>query len=263
MLQFPVYSEAYRRDRVPCSTDLRGVQKIDTDSEGWSIPARMLGHSVILFAERGGLSVTLNGKAHMLVKGSVLLAAAGTRLALSSDGSACFYLLQFDCSELSIFTAQKQFCIVTLPTNARNTFAELYRAARTDGERLCGDCYLLLLLESIRKSHRTEPSLQKLYDAVCTYILDHAADDPSVWQVADALGYNKDHLCRAVRRCSGKTLRDLIAEERIRLAKGLLSSTNYSVEKIASLLHFSGANSFLKYFKYHVSMTPAEYRRKK
>jgi len=264
MLQFPIYSEAYRRERIPCSTDLRSVRKIDTDGDGWALSTRLLGHSVLLYAEKGTLSVTLNGESLSLPKGGVLLAAAGMRFALASTGGgARFYLLEFDCSELAIFTAQKPFCIATLPANMRNAFGELYRETRTSGARLAGDCYLLLLLESIRKSHRTEPSLQKLYDSVCTYILDHAAEDPTAEEVADALGYNKDHLCRIVRRCSGKTLQTLLTEERLNIAKGLLSSTDYPMEKIASMLHFSNANSFLKYFKYHLTITPTEYRKQK
>ncbi|MBR5012228.1 MAG: helix-turn-helix transcriptional regulator, partial [Clostridia bacterium] len=104
---------------------------------------------------------------------------------------------------------------------------------------------------------------QKLYDNVCAYISEHAKEDPSAEQIADALGYNKDHISRVVKKCGGKTLGEMIAEERINVAKGLLASTNYPLEKIAAVLNFSGANSFLKFFKYHVNMTPSEYRRKK
>lgn len=266
MIQFPIHTEAYRRDKVPCSTDIWRVQKISTDGDGWTFPHRMLGHSVLLYAESGDLSLSLNGESLPLKKGMALCAAAGIRFSLSpaGRGNVCFYLIEFDCNDLSLFTGQRHFCTTVLPAHIRSAFGEIYRSLHTSrGDTLLGDCYLLLLLQTIRQSLRAKPAQQQLYDAVCTYILAHAKEDPSAEQIADALGYNKDHLCRIVQKCSGKTLQALITEERLSIAKGLLSATDYPIEKIASLLHFSGANSFLKYFKYHASVTPTEYRRKK
>lgn len=266
MLQFPIHTEAYRREKIPCSIDIWHIQRIDTEGDEWTFPRRMLGHAVLLYAESGALSLSLGDASFTLDKGTLLCAAAGQRLSLApkTGGRVCFYLLEFDCSDLSLFTARQRVCTAPLPVSLRNAFSELYRAAHAAlGSVLIGDCYLLLLLQAVRESQHAPPRGQRLYDEVCTYILAHAKEDPSAEQIAAALGYNKDHLCRTVRKCSGRTLKELIVEERLNIAKGLLSSTDYPVERIAAHLHFSGANSFLKFFKYHLSVTPAEYRRRK
>ncbi|MBQ9429612.1 MAG: helix-turn-helix transcriptional regulator, partial [Clostridia bacterium] len=136
-------------------------------------------------------------------------------------------------------------------------------ARRAAPDYLSCDCCLLLILQAIKQTKTAVPAQQKLYDDVCAYIGKHAREDPSAAKVADALGYHKDYVCRVVKKCGGRTLGQLIAAERIGIAKGLLGSTGYPLEKIAAALNFSSANSFVKFFKYHVSMTPSEYRKKR
>lgn len=266
MINFPGHTEAYRREKTPFFTDLWSIQKVSTDSSKWELAPRMQNHAVLLYVESGDLCFSLNGKLFSLCKGEALCADAGARLGLhSSTGSdTCFYIIHFDCSDLHFFIGEKSFHAAALKSTAKGAFADMYRAThQTKQDSISGDCYLLLILQSVKQSLNAVPSQQKLYDNVCAYISEHAKEDPSAEQIADALGYNKDHISRVVKKCGGKTLGEMIAEERINVAKGLLASTNYPLEKIAAVLNFSGANSFLKFFKYHVKMTPSEYRRKK
>lgn len=266
MLNFPIHTEAYRREKEPFFTDVWNIQKVSTDSDGWELLPSMQNHSILLYVESGSLIFSLNGEPFSLCKGETLCANVGVRLGLcSSRGeSSCFYLIRFNCSDLHFFIGNKNFHISTLPSGIKGAFTDLYRTThQAKYDSISSDCYLLLILQSIKQSLNAIPSQQKLYDDVCAYISEYAKEDPSTEQIADALGYNKDHICRVVKKCSGKTLSEMIAAERINIAKGLLTTTNYSLEKIAALLNFSGANSFLKFFKYHISITPSEYRRKK
>ena len=266
MINFPIHTEAYRREKTPFFTDVWNIEKVITDEDGWELLPLMQSHSVLLYLESGSLCFSLNGNSFTLEKGESLCADVGTRFGLrSSKGAcACFYVIRFDCSDLHFFIGNKNFHISTLPSSIKSAFADMYRAThRSKYDSISSDCYLLLILQAIKQSFNAIPSQQRLYDDVCTYISEHAKEDPSTEQIADAIGYNKDHICRVVKKCGGKTLNELVATERINIAKGLLATTNYSLEKIAATLNFSGANSFLKFFKYHVSMTPSEYRRKK
>ena len=266
MIRFPIHTEEYRREKSPFFTDVWNIQKVSTDSDGWELPPSMQNHAILLYAVSGSLCFSLNGEPFLLRKGETLCADVGVRLGLrSSKGeSSCFYLIRFDCSDLHFFIGDKNFHISTLQGSILSAFADMYRAThQAKQDRISSDCYLLLILQSIKQSFNAIPSQQKLYDDVCAYISEHAKEDVSVEQIADALGFNKDHICRVVKKFGGKTLSEMIAAERINIAKGLLASTNYPLEKIAAVLNFSGANSFLKFFKYHVSMTPSEYRRKK
>ena len=266
MLNFPIHTETYRREKDPFFIDVWNIQKVSTDLDGWELLPRMHNHGVLIYVESRSLCLSLNGDSFLLSKGETLCANVGTCLGLrfAEGESACFYLVSFNCSDINFFIGDKNYHIATLQSNVNNTFADMYRAAhQAKQDSISSDCYLLLILQALKQSFNAIPIQQKLYDDICTYIGEHAKEDPSTEQIADALGYSKDHICRVVKKCSGKTLNDMIATERINIAKGLLSSTNYSLEKIASLLNFSGANTFLHFFKYHVSMTPSEYRRKK
>ena len=266
MIKFPVHTDAYRREKDLFFTDVWSIQKVSTDSDGWELPPCMQNHSALLYVESGSLYSSLNGELFSLCKGEALCVDVGTRLGLRSakGESSCFYLIRFDCTDLHFFIGNNNFHISALQSGVSTAFSDMYHTAnRAKQDTVSSDCYLVLILQSIKQSLTAIPSQQKLYDDVCSYIVVHAKEDPSAEQIADALGYNKDHISRVVKKCGGRTLGELIAAERVNIAKGLLASTNYSLEKIATLLNFSSANSFLKFFKYHVSMTPSEYRRKK
>ena len=55
MLNFPIHTEAYRREKEPFFTDVWNIQKVSTDSDGWELPPKMQNHAVLLYVESGSL----------------------------------------------------------------------------------------------------------------------------------------------------------------------------------------------------------------
>lgn len=265
MIQFSIRTHSYSREKPTVSADLWSVKRVVTDSDGWQFPFHMLDCPTLLYTDSGSLICTVNSRAIPLREGELICLAAGARFSMCSDhaGRNCFYFVKFECSDLSFLPLKEGCYSASIPREMREFFFAMYRAmSKPEHNKLVGECYLLLILEEILRLSKDMPAKQALYDKIRLYILENAYADISAEDIADALGYSKDYLCRVVRLCSGKTIKYMITEERINAAKGLLSSTNYSIEKIASLLKFPSSNSFLKYFKYHVSMTPSEYRRR-
>lgn len=80
-------------------------------------------------------------------------------------------------------------------------------------------------------------------------------------EVAARLYITRRHLDRIVRERYEKTLCDLILENRVRLARQLLSESDLSLELIAQRCGFSSALSFKHGFTKIVKLTPSEYRK--
>jgi len=265
MLRFPGYSHAYRREASNAYVSLWSVQKITTDSSGWQTPSRMPQRYILLFADCGELICALNQTEITLRAGELVCVIAGTRFALRSadNKKSSFYLAEFEGEGIDFLQFEKGYCLARMPGSSRGNIVSMYSAACTPRQSPpTADCYLLLILDELAKN-ASFASAGELYRRVCEYVMENALRDLTAEDVALHIGYNKDHICRAVRSYSGKTLKELICGERINAAVGLLASTNYSVSKIADILSFPTPNSFIKYFKYHTSVTPTEYRKRR
>lgn len=263
MIQFPKSTKTYQREKSFITVNTWAVRRITTGSASWKIPTHMLEHYTILYPVKGELEFTVSGKSGVLCEFGVLCAAPGMQLGAKPIGEQhCnFYLVEFDCDDFNFFELKNVFFATVTSRGIQEYFYQLYDTSRAvEPYDFVSDALLLLILADIRKCSQNEPTRQQIYDDICRYISSHTFDNISVVRISEALNYNKDHLCRIARQCGGKTIQDMIIDEKICAAKSLLTSTDYPVSKIASLLRFNSSNSFLKYFKYHTHTTPAAYR---
>ena len=84
--------------------------------------------------------------------------------------------------------------------------------------------------------------------------------DPN--EVAARLYITRRHLDRIVRERYGKTICDLVLENRVKLSRQLLSESDLSLELISQRCGFSSVLSFKRCFEKITGSTPSEYRKK-
>lgn len=78
---------------------------------------------------------------------------------------------------------------------------------------------------------------------------------------ADQLCITPKHLSAVVKEISGRTAGEWIDNYVIMEAKVLLTSTDYTIQEIATMLNFPNQSFFGKYFKHHTGASPSEYRK--
>ena len=78
-------------------------------------------------------------------------------------------------------------------------------------------------------------------------------------ELADELQVTKSHLVRSFSAALGVTPGRYLTETRIEAARQLLAR-GHSLEIVATLCGFSGANYLCKVFKKETGMSPAQYR---
>lgn len=81
-------------------------------------------------------------------------------------------------------------------------------------------------------------------------------------ECADHLSYHPNYLSRILKQEKGITFTDMINDEKIRQAKYMLTVTDFSISEIADKLKYNNAQNFIRFFKKHMSDTPAAYRKK-
>ncbi|WP_367319676.1 helix-turn-helix domain-containing protein [Streptomyces sp. HUAS ZL42] len=86
------------------------------------------------------------------------------------------------------------------------------------------------------------------------------ATNHSVSAYADALGYSRRTLVRAVRAATGETPKGFIDKRVVLEAKRLLAHTDLPIGRIGAAVGFPDAANFSKFFHQHTDMTPAAFR---
>ncbi|GLX71252.1 AraC family transcriptional regulator [Paenibacillus glycanilyticus] len=99
----------------------------------------------------------------------------------------------------------------------------------------------------------------KVQEAVA-YIDEHFKNMISLDQLAEQLGLSKYHLLRLFTRSVGLSPNDYLNQVRITEAMRLLQETEWSVERIAKQVGYSGGSYFIKWFRKITGETPGHYR---
>ncbi|MER5794968.1 AraC family transcriptional regulator [Streptomyces sp. NPDC001980] len=88
---------------------------------------------------------------------------------------------------------------------------------------------------------------------------DFAANH-SVSAYADALGYSRRTLVRAVRAATGETPKGFIDKRVVLEAKRLLAHTDLPIGRVGAAIGFPDAANFSKFFHLHTGQTPVAFR---
>jgi AraC-like DNA-binding protein len=86
------------------------------------------------------------------------------------------------------------------------------------------------------------------------------ATNHSVSAYADALGYSRRTLVRAVRAATGETPKGFIGKRVILEAKRLLAHTDLPIGRVGAAVGFPDSANFSKFFHQHTDTTPAAFR---
>ncbi|MEU6809820.1 AraC family transcriptional regulator [Streptomyces sp. NPDC046831] len=82
----------------------------------------------------------------------------------------------------------------------------------------------------------------------------------SVSAYADALGYSRRTLVRAVRAATGETPKGFIDKRVVLEAKRLLAHTDLPIGRVGAAVGFPDAANFSKFFQLHTGQTPVAFR---
>ncbi|MEU9568834.1 AraC family transcriptional regulator [Streptomyces massasporeus] len=120
------------------------------------------------------------------------------------------------------------------------------------------------LLRLAHLAASTAQSLRQRSDSTFTLFRDAVerdfATNHSVSAYADALGYSRRTLVRAVRAATGETPKAFIDKRVVLEAKRLLAHTELPIGRVGVAIGFPDAANFSKFFHQHTDQTPAAFR---
>ncbi len=110
-------------------------------------------------------------------------------------------------------------------------------------------------------SSKRQDSGNEHVEAAKHFMKAHLTQEIRMDDVATASGVSLYHLSRLFKEKTGHTMRDYLTSERIRMARQLLASSDYSIPQIASLLRFCDQSHFTLVFRKETRQTPGQYRK--
>ncbi|MGW6644326.1 helix-turn-helix domain-containing protein [Streptomyces iakyrus] len=120
------------------------------------------------------------------------------------------------------------------------------------------------LLRLAHLAASSAPALHRRTDSTFTLFRDAVerdfATNHSVSAYADALGYSRRTLVRAVRAATGETPKAFIDKRVVLEAKRLLAHTELPIGRVGAAVGFPDAANFSKFFHQHTDQTPAAFR---
>ncbi len=94
------------------------------------------------------------------------------------------------------------------------------------------------------------------------YLLRSLTHTPSLQEVARQAGTHEKRLSLVFRELLGQSVFGYLREQRLALAKRLLSGSSLSILEIADEVGFAKPTNFATAFREHAGMTPTQYRRR-
>ncbi len=124
--------------------------------------------------------------------------------------------------------------------------------------------YLIKSIRSIREETETEPvqsSGKKIEDTLTprirAYVDAHLSDpDLSVELLSEEMGMSRAQLFRKTKAVSGKAPVEIIREQRLKKAKELLQTTDWTIQQVAYEVGFTSPSYFTKCYKEQYGESP-------
>jgi AraC family transcriptional regulator, dual regulator of chb operon len=127
--------------------------------------------------------------------------------------------------------------------------------------------YMLLLFNELLRDYEKYLSSKMIYkiDAtISTEIVSYINSnykDLNLKTMSEYFNYNPDYIGKLVKKTTGRNLKDLVREQRMKQAEYLLKNTDMAVVDIVSEVGYSNVTYFYKQFREEFGITPDEYRK--
>lgn len=133
------------------------------------------------------------------------------------------------------------------------TAVSLCTASREECREL-GRQYIVFMLTS------RENEINKMVAEARDYIDHHLADNITVSEIAARFFVSPNYFSRLFKKNMGEGCNDYIVRKRMEKARNLLTATDLSAGRIASMVGYNDTNYFSMAFKKYFGMSPTSYR---
>ena len=233
-------------------------------NEEWIHPKRQIDNYEIIYMLEGTAFIQEDETAYILKKGDILILHPN-RIHFGykeSRGNTSFYWTHFVTSDFLSLKLERDFFSANENYQFNSLFRQLLHISNTsDYPDYSPDLMIALIINEISVAQTSlKNRSNKLINDVAEWARINSGKKITVEAIARYFGYNADYLSGLFKKTFDIGLKQYINNEKIKLAKNMLITTNYPIKQISNILNWDGENQFINYFKYHEGMSPTKYR---
>lgn len=124
--------------------------------------------------------------------------------------------------------------------------------------------FLLLIYELLKHTDRAEETKSSNYDSVLLFktynYIENNYSSATLTAFANSLNEDYNYISKKIKKLTGLPFQKILENERIRVAKSLLASTDINIMDIAYHVGYSNQTFFYELFKKATGQTPSNYR---
>ena len=211
----------------------------------------------------GEMSVTADGKEHVLHAGDMILIFPNQLHSLLSSSSRCVLFI-FSPKLINSFSTKYADSLPTCPCFRLSDAIESELLSLSEGDSLIAlkaALYTAMAQLERTSSFDIAPTVREgLLVKIFNYVDTGFRGDCSLPAIAHALGYDTAYLSRYFKRASGIPYVEYVNTVRLNHAGHLLTSTELSVLECARDSGYKSLRTFNRNFKSYFGLTPVEYR---
>lgn len=254
--------------------------KFTAPSPEWIHLSRSLEDYELIVVTDGTLYIAGDNNHFVVNKGDYLLLPPFTNQYGYKSSNCSFYWLHFfSKNELKVTDLSKQPTayspgIIVVPQRGKLNNVEkiivmmkqLQDSVRCYNEKTLNDYMSTVILCELHNQltfSRTSSKRSKqeqLYNDIVDYIKWNQHVQVKVSELANYFGYNEKYLSHLFTMIAGVSLKQYILQQKMEMAKFILTDTNQSINEIASQLGYTDCHNFMKSFKKIVGLTATEFR---
>ena len=272
-------------ERIPRKLDIMGgIDITGTFASVFNIPTQMPG-CLFLLCTRGKCTINVHLDQYRMEQNSLVVIFPGVFFQIVKKSKDCRFIFLSFSTELVHSSKLFSYSIEFTPYIFERPVLQLIPKAG----RILEDYFLLFirskhlapkmfdkeqatmaytqLILGVGGIFKTRPKKNKAYNrdrvimqSLVRIIIDKYKDERNIAYYADKICLSTQHLSSIIKKMTGKSLKDLIANLVIHDAKAKLRSTELSIQEISDSLSFTDISAFGKYFKRYSGVTPSQYR---
>jgi AraC-like DNA-binding protein len=230
----------------------------------WIHPKRVIDTYEIIFVTHGHIFIKEKDNDYVVSENNVLILNpycehGGYK---SSDADTSFYWFHFYLSNSSFLSTLPKCFSTSDSLKIRTLLNQLLDTANSSNyPAYTADLIVCTILCELMAQYRSSKnSSNRLCNEIAEWIRINNDKKVTISMVSDKFGYNGDYLSRLFKSYFNIGIKEYICKERIKAAKNMLLSSYYSVKQISDILGWDNENQFIKFFKYHESVSPKKYR---
>lgn len=131
-------------------------------------------------------------------------------------------------------------------------------------DRIISSMLMIFFIKLVRRYKRTAETPSAIpTNAVSAQLLHYIVDGfgtITLNELADKLNYSVPYCSKYIKEMTGQSFTQLQKKVRFQKAENYLTTTNFSVQKISSLLGYENPENFIRAFKKEYGISPSKFR---